>query len=57
MNREIAAAGIEQDAAFDAAIDRTDRRSRFNRHAGWRLHARERRFGRQSIALERRGRA
>ena len=25
MDREIAAAGIEQDAAFDTAIDRTDR--------------------------------
>ena len=24
MNRDIAAAGIEQDAALDAAIDRTD---------------------------------
>jgi hypothetical protein len=29
MNCDVAAAGIEQDAAFDAAIDRTHRRSRF----------------------------
>ena len=34
MNGEIAAAGIEQDAAFDAAIDRTDRRSGLDRDAG-----------------------
>ncbi len=53
VNREIASAGIEQDAAVDASIHRTDCRSRFNRRAARRLHVRERRFGRQSIALER----
>ena len=33
VNREIAAAGIEQDAAVDASIHRTDGRSRFDRYA------------------------
>ena len=37
MDGEIAAAGIEQDAAFDAAIDRADRRSRLHVHAAARL--------------------
>jgi hypothetical protein len=34
MNSEIAAAGIEQDATIDAAVDGTDRRSGFDRDAG-----------------------
>jgi hypothetical protein len=34
MNSEIATAGIEQDAAIDAAVDRTDGRSRFDIDAG-----------------------
>ena len=33
MDGEIAAAGIEQDAAFDAAIDGTDGRSGLDRDA------------------------
>ncbi len=57
MEREIAAAGIEQDAAIDTAVDRTDRRSRLDGHAGRCLRVRERRLRRQPVALERRGRA
>ena len=57
MNSEIATAGIEQDAAIDAAVDGTDGRSGFDRDAGRRLHVRERRLRRQSVGLERCGRA
>ena len=55
VEREIAAAGIEQDAAIDTAVDRTNGRSRFNGGAGRGLRARQRRLGRQTIGLERRG--
>ena len=34
MNREIATAGIDQDAAIDTAVDGTDGRSGFDRDAG-----------------------
>jgi hypothetical protein len=34
MNGKIAAAGIEQNAAFDAAIDRRERRPRLDIDAG-----------------------
>ncbi len=34
MNSEIATAGIDQDAAIDTAVDRTDGRSGFDRDAG-----------------------
>ncbi len=53
MHREIAGAGIEQDAALDTAIDRADRRARLRGHAGRRGHIRERSLGGQAIALER----
>ena len=46
MNSEIAAAGIKQDAAFDAAIDRTDRCPRLDIDAGCGLRGRQRRFRR-----------
>ncbi len=57
MNREIAAAGIEQDAAFDAAIDRADGRAGLDGDARGRLRIRQRRLDRQPVALERRRRA
>ncbi len=52
MNSKIAAAGIEQDAAFDAAIDRTGRRARLDVDARRRLHIRQRRLDGQTVALE-----
>ena len=54
MNRKIAAAGIEQNAAFDAAIDRIDRGAGLDVQAPRRCGIGERGLHRKPIGLERR---
>src|SRR5439155_25191987 len=46
VKREIAAASVKKNAAFDAAIDGVDSRSRFGGHASRRLQACKRRLDR-----------
>ena len=51
---KIAAAGVEQNAAFDAAIDRAERAARLRGDARRGLCGGKRRLGRHAVALERR---
>ncbi len=57
MNRKIAASGIEQNAAFDATIDRIDRGTRLGRHAARRSGICEGGLHRKPIRSKRRGSA